>query len=205
MSKITREEFETILEEAFVKGYNNAIEDIIKESKNSKIELFAEGFIKDLKNDIKTWYKRRLTSDEIKEAEKEFKSIMSRIKLPKGISFKYNIIIKKGTYEVKPIKIGTNKFHILDKNAIANFTISEVAGNSTSWKMTTLVHKILDALNENSKNFKYVVHKTIISTNAGGYEGEIFAYRKKDNIEKDMPCDKGNRINTLQRQTIIVY
>ena len=130
---------------------------------------------------------------------------MSKIKLPKGISFKYNFIIKKGTYEVKPLKIKTNRFHILDKNGIANFTISEISGDNTAWKMTDIIHKILDILNSKSKNFKYVVHKTINSTNYSGYTGEIFAYRKKDNIEKDMPFNKGNRINTLHKQIIITY
>ena len=192
-----KEKFNALLEAAYNKGYEDAeIDSFLNES------VYTEGFLSDLKDDVKTWYKRRLSSDEIELARKEFKSIMHKFKLPKDMEFKYNFIIKKGAYKMSPLKVKQNKFNILDKNSIANFRIIYYS-DKVSWNMADIIRNLVKTLNSNSKNFRWVCHRTVHSTNGMGYTGEIFAYRKTDDIDKDMPFDKGDRINTLINTTHI--
>lgn len=196
---MTREEFESILKEVYIEGYNTAIEDIQEDILDEEAfdlereyEYYTEGVIADTKTNIKTWYKRRLTSDEIKEAEKEFVSIIKKIKLPKEVHFHYNLFNNK----LKPLSISTNKVHLLDKNSIASFNIKYSLSNKSK-EMSNIINNIILMLNKNSKKYKFVVHKRAISLQFLGYTGEIFAYRKKDNIEKDMPWNKSDKIQTL--------
>jgi len=199
MSKLSREEFESILEECFIEGYNSALEDIQE-------DIYNEGVV----TDIKDYIHHRLDDDEIEEATNEFLKVKNSMKEPE-VHIEWDGFFNKGSKNIKLVTSKINKFHILDKNSIATFLIKSPLLNKRYMKsddkknfrkkVLDYIHTLVDKLNSKSKKFVFKVHKTFVDSDniiapSFDLEGEIFAYRKTDKV-KHKHSWKGSRITDI--------